>query len=535
MFAQFKVRFRVALGKGFTLRSLGFFKVKRVRPLLNLILASLVALLAAGCGSSSNDFVYNGGGQTGTGSLLFHFERPVTAQTTLLPSDLAAQVPADTVKLGFKFFGADDSVVLEIPPLDYADQIQVDNVPNTAVHVQITAFGAGDQALGYCSAPITVSSGLVVDVDLSQATFTPVTTNGQLIVEPESITLSSASLLTGGEAAFLNLATLKAYYVAPGATTRQDVTLKCGIAFSNFSPSTVTADSFFATKYGPILLLGANGGGIGALIYGGGTGAIAPEGATGLVTVTYIKDGQTLTDTVNFTVGQPTLTGITVESGVNGALTLPQNTNAFPVLALAHYSNGLSFPLVMVDSSVDPFGNTFSMAVADTSKGVTTDGSYSLNVSSSATVGPNTTVNFFVNGSTTPEASLNINVTAATVDDVILAPASIDVDPTGSYAVTLHYTDGTTQDVSSLWQNLETSDDDMVTFGGPFSLVFGYGGAQVFGRQIGTTTMDLGEDVDGFLNGTLGLPGTNGNTTNDQATLNVLSVLSIGSMSFPLP
>lgn len=486
-------------------------------PGLALILASLVALLAAGCGSSSNDFVYTGP-QAGSGSFLFHFNRPVQAQ--------AASVPADTVKLGFKFFAADDSVVLDVAPQDYADQIQIDNVPATAVRVQITAYGAGDQALGYFATPLTVSLGQVVEVDLSQVPFTPVTPTGQgqLIVEPESITIAPAMIYEGGYSA------LKAYYVAPNSTTRVDVSGQCGVSFSGLNPSTVDPASFRSAQYGPILMVGITP-----------DGNAVPLGTKGVITVTYLKDGAALTDSVNFTVAQPKLTGVTIEAGSNGNLTLPQNTayGGFPLLIMAHYDNGTSLPIGSNDDTYFHYGNHFEVSLQNEGSGVTLNDDYeydygydydddyygySLWVASNAPLGANNVVNVYANGSETASASLNVTVTGATVTDVILAPSSLTLDPGGSYTVTLVYSDNSTQDVTKLWPiDVTEGTGDAVT--SPYS----YGGLAglVFGTILGEATLALddGGDVSDELLSSLGLTGTNGDTTNDEAALTITSTL----------
>ena len=99
-------------------------------------------------------------------------------------------------------------------------------------------------------APVTVVAGGSVVVDLSGATITFL---GQLIVEPETLTFAPGGIigaiddLIQGIASgdqIDNVAFFRAYFVPAGQTERVEVTARVGVHFTNFSPSSVTADSF---------------------------------------------------------------------------------------------------------------------------------------------------------------------------------------------------------------------------------------------------------------------------------------------------
>ena len=368
------------------------------------------------------------------------------------------------------------------------------------------AFTLNGATVNVTDIPVTVGGGAAL---------------GQLIVEPDSLTFNNGGLLGAltsiGSENFNSLATFRAYYQAPGSTTRVEVTPQVGVTFGSFFPSTVTANSFTYLQLG----------GEGIALASNPLAPTLPYGATAVMTVTYINDGNVYTDTVDITIGNPELIGFEAND-----LNLPLNAQ-FPVLVQARFSNGLVIP---VDFLEEMTGDSYSLAAATNTAGVSTaPGDFLIEVTD-GTAGATVVINILRNEQTTPVGSFDVTLIDGIVEDVVLAPGETVADPIASYTVTLVYDDeaGTTQDVTLFWQALDVDDEEGTGavapggfLGGEFSL-----GGRLLGVRTGEVTLSL-VDINGFLNEGLGLPGSDDpDADNNDLVITVLSVVT-GFPGFP--
>ena len=501
------------------------------RNLLTLLLVTLTAIFTVGCGDD-NDFVATGGGGftpvATTGDLVFNF--------TLAPAQ-AIQVPSSTTDLDFEFFDAANNSVLTYTQA-YADTVVVSGVPVSATRVVITARGPGGP-VAIIEAPVTVVAGGSVVVDLSGATITFL---GQLIVEPETLTFAPGGLigaiddliqgLSSGDQ-IDNVAFFRAYFVPAGQTERVEVTARVGVHFTNFAPSSVTADSF--------TYLNVVGEGIAIT-----TNPLAPTppfGATCDMVVTYIDtNGNVFTDSVAVTLDNPTLVGVDVQSAPGGTLVLPANgVGAFPIFAVAQYSNGAEFPIVDLEGDPNnfPFPSTFVMSVQTPATGLNIVDNVNDSVDNGALqttgggAGSTAVLAITANGAATPITTFNVRLSSATaVNEVALSVNPTAINPQGGYRVVATYDNGDTQDLTGVWDEIDTflngpTDSGDVEFQGIFPSV-----GRVLGTFRGTCDIRIDDNtgdttqVNAELTD-LSLPGTDTSTTNNSVSVNVLSTVPL--------
>lgn len=337
---------------------------------------------------------------------------------------------------------------------------------------------------------------------------------GTLSVEPESLVIDNGGLL-GALTAITSqnansVAFFRAYYTPPGSMERIEVTPSVGVSFGNFFPQTVTASSFTYLS-----LLGE-----GIAVTANPLGPTPPMGATATMTVTYISEGQVYTDDVQITLGTPSFDRVTVAPG---DLTLPLEVTGFPVMAYAHYTNGLALPIEFGTPNL--FGDTFTLEAEANTSGVAAAGQ-TVVVTAGVAGGEPVAVNILRNAETDPSASFSVSLIDAEVADVVLAPAEITLAPFGAYTVTVVFDDveATTLDVTPVWfpDIVEGTPGDFQV--GGFS---GFQGGRMVGTEAGTAQLLLDDtDVTAALNNNLGLPGVNGDTSNDLAEVTILSVLA---------
>lgn len=570
-----------------------------------LLLAFVVAFIA-GCGDSREDFVITGNNNPvnppNTGNLVFQFTQ---AQ--------AVNVPLGTQSLEFVFFDIDGDQV-DSSDETYAATVTIEDVPVTAVEVEITARGAGGVPLALVTDGVAVTGGETVTIDLSNATVTPIelsaitvtpdpvaldvdgpvsaqlavtgtfsngdvvaldadtdavltfngfdatvatvspagqvnvvaagntdvdvtadingssaTLNvpitvggvneptGTLIVRPDSLVFNNQGLL--GLLGILNgdtdaFSIFRVYFLPPGETDPEaaiEVTQFSGVSFGNFSPSTVTEDSF------AYIYLEGNGLAV-------GTSPLGPTpayGSTATMTVTYIDPNSpsnlVYTEDVQITIGNPTLVGVILTN--DEQLILPNQTANFPVGLGAVYSNGVVLPTAL-NGAANANGDAFELSI-DANAFVTTDGA---TLSTTFTEGT-ATVEVLLNGDTeVPYDSFQVTNTDAVVREVALSPALITVNPVGNYRVTMEFSDGTVQDVTRVWSDLtyNSTDGSLATTGSPLF------GPQELGRLLGR---DLGEgeltigplmQVATFMQTSLGFPPGNEDFEFNNNTSNVI-------------
>lgn len=498
-----------------------------MRLLVSLLLMAFVATFSVGCGDNNDGFVATtGGGTTATtGDLVFNF--------TLAPAQ-AIQVPSNTTDLDFEFFDAANNSVFTYTQA-YANTVTVSGVPATATRVVITARGPNGP-VAIIEAPVTVVAGGSVVVDLSGATITFL---GQLSVEPVNLQFAPGGLIgvvddlialfTNGD--FDNVAFFRAYFTPPGTTERIEVTSRVGVSFDNFFPSTVTADSFaYLNVFGEGIAVTANP-----------IGPTPPFGATANMVVTYIENGQVYTDSVNIILDNPVFTGVDVLN-----LTLPQSgvTN-FQVAAFATYSNGLKLPI-----SFDPGNNgtlplpgytdTFVLSTVTPATGLTLGASGQLSTTGGG-AGETGVLGIAANGGT--PTNFNVNLIDGQVTEVALNVPRTDLNPSGSYTITVTYNDpaGSTQDLTRLWPTgglTMTAGTGDASFIGLLDL---FPNGRLLGTFEGTATFSLADgstaNVAAVLAGApFGMAGsTDTLATNNTANLNILSTvpLSIIGLLFP--
>ncbi len=155
---------------------------------LVMLMISLVALFAVGCGDSRDEYVYNNlpPASPNTGNLTFQFQQQqANAQQ-------AGIVPIGTTTLQFEFFsttsGSDTDLVHE-DTVAYANQVTITGVPASAVFVRVTAYGAGGAPLATFTGTFEVAIGATTPVDLGTPT---AITFDSLGVSPATLALSLA-------------------------------------------------------------------------------------------------------------------------------------------------------------------------------------------------------------------------------------------------------------------------------------------------------------------------------------------------------
>lgn len=581
---------------------------------LAILLLTLVTLFTVGCGDSNNDYVVTGNNNNPNpatvGDLTFQFQ--------LAPQ---AVVPANTTTLDFEFYDINDDVVDTANGVPFNTTVTIEDVTTSAVEVEITARGPGGVPLALIVDGVVVNGGANTNVDLTNATVTPITLDtitvtpnpvnldvdgptsanvavtgvfsngdivpldadtdavvtlsgtdptvatttgstvtavgdgattvdvsvdlygdvasladvpvnvagpdvplGTLIVNPDSLTFTNGGLLGIIDALsnqnFDSLATFRAYFIPPGETQPIEITPQAGVSFSNFAPGTVTADSFtYLNIAGEGLVLTTNP-----------LGPTVAYGTTATMTVTYISEGVTYTSDVDITIGSPEFEEVVVP---NGTLALPLSTtgNGFPVTVYARYSNGLALPigaLGIVDFG-DPAlgGDVFGLEVSGNANVAVNNDNFIR--TTAATAGTTATATITRNGD--DEATFTVNIIDGEVIDVVLTPAdpaTITVDPIGSYTVSVVYDDtaDTVQDVTTAWFPDITpgmpGDASTLALG-----IFPQGG-RLLGVEQGTALLELDDtDINAQLNMGLGLPGSNTVTTNDEADLDILSTVPL--------
>lgn len=239
------------------------FKFKTA--ILTLFVLGFVTVATVGCGSSSDDFIYDTSHDTGR--LQFHFQRLLGAQTTNnLSFPSTTNVPAQTATLRFDFYetvtpsAASLNVTLTQP---YSDLITFDLRP-TVRSVIVTAFDAANNKLAAYQGTFTVIVGDTVDVNLY-----PI--GSQSFV----VTATPPTLQVG-----TNSVAYTALYTPTNSTTPQTIP-ESQLSFAKISGPpgvTVAANGDITVPAGP------------------GTSPVS-------VQVTYVVGGNTYTDIVSFGFG----------------------------------------------------------------------------------------------------------------------------------------------------------------------------------------------------------------------------------------
>lgn len=148
-----------------------------------LLAVSLVAVMSAGCGSSSSDsFVFTGQNQVNnptTGSLAFNFQQ-ATAQSV---------VPAGTTSLRFDLYlssTAELGTLFETLTFPYADRIVIPDVPVQVKFVVVTALNRDGLPLNTRSGAVTIEPGEVTEVALGDPA---IVLFGETSVSPDPVNL----------------------------------------------------------------------------------------------------------------------------------------------------------------------------------------------------------------------------------------------------------------------------------------------------------------------------------------------------------
>jgi Right handed beta helix region/Bacterial Ig-like domain len=139
--------------------------ISRVSNSLSVLVLALAVFVAAGCGSSSNDFVAVGGGSPGATTATFNF---IKAQNVL-------EVSQDTLQIRFEFFdgpAATGNITLDTTR-DFASRIVISGVPVGTQSVRVTTLDAAGNVLGTAIAESVIIAGTNIDVDLSSVTLLP--------------------------------------------------------------------------------------------------------------------------------------------------------------------------------------------------------------------------------------------------------------------------------------------------------------------------------------------------------------------------
>ncbi len=361
---------------------------------------------------------------------------------------------------------------------------------------------------------------------------------GQLIVEPSSLTFNNAGILgtlaglTSGN--FNSLAMFRAYYLAPGANQRVEVTPHVGVSFDKFFPSTVQANSFtYLSLFGEGIAVGTSP-----------LGPTPAYGTTAVMTVTYIVDGTVYTDDVALTVGDPELVEVTALGTTNGKISLPLNTGGFPVPVMARYSNGVSIPSVPGEANLAGDRVELDFTPANGINAIVVASDPAVVVSTGATTG-SASVDFTANDDDAVLGGFDVTAVDGEVVDVILESDPLNVNPVGNYSITLVLDDASNSklDLTFFWQAEFSSDGGMIV---PFfSLAQGFGfgsspgdpvvGGRVLGVQKGTGTLSLGADIATQLSN-FGFSGADSATAdNNEVEVNVLSTVPLlDGLAIPL-
>lgn len=161
------------------------------------MLVSLVSLFAVGCGDDDNEnFVFTNANNQAVGALTFQFTNPQSAS-----------VDANTALLNFVFRNADNEIVLGPLQVAYNDTIVVENVPISAVSVEITALSNTGFPLTRITDTVEVSAGQTTQVDLSDGNVVDVTFDALTATpNPTNLTVGGTQTLSV-QATFSNSAT----------------------------------------------------------------------------------------------------------------------------------------------------------------------------------------------------------------------------------------------------------------------------------------------------------------------------------------
>ncbi len=184
----------------------------RFRPWLTTLVVSLVALLAVGCGSSRDEFVFTGtSGVNNTGSMTFNFVQAQEVEPSV--------VPVGTTRLLFEFFDGPDQTgakTLADVSRDFAGTITIDGIPTSTSSVRVTAFSAEGVPLLVFTANVVVIPGTNVVVALGQGTAVAVSS---VVINSDDI-----SLPVGGERQFNSTLTFSNGTVLANQTTLSGMT-----------------------------------------------------------------------------------------------------------------------------------------------------------------------------------------------------------------------------------------------------------------------------------------------------------------------
>ena len=303
----------------------------------------------------------------------------------------------------------------------------------------------------------TVTGTLVVNVSVGPPV--PPAPLGVLEVQPASLTFSNDGVLGifGGDPSGVGL--FRAYFTPNGSTQRSDVTAFIGVSYSNFLPDTVTSESFSYQYLGSLVALGLPFQELyGAVFTSNPLGPLPPLGTRATMTVTYIFQGVAHTDTVELTIGEPTVQSVDFVVAPGGTLRLPQATTNFPIHAYANYSNGMREPVTFC--GCDPFNNDWNLVLTGAPTGTSlvedfddANGNIADVINTGAADGT-ATLSLFLNGAATPIGSFNLEVLPAgvTATGVALTPNPLTVNEQGRYNVVVTYSDGTTQDMTAVYK-----------------------------------------------------------------------------------
>lgn len=165
--------------------------LSKVCKISSILLLGFVAFFAVGCGDSDDGFVFNGNnsGSTGVGSeLVFRFQRPVTAQTT---------VPTDTTTVRFDLYSTESPAPTSLISTEsrlYADLIVLQNVSTETRSVRVSLLGAGGVPIGTYTKTVSVPAGSRIEVPLDGVEFAASSLTG-LAVNPDPV----AMYITAGD------------------------------------------------------------------------------------------------------------------------------------------------------------------------------------------------------------------------------------------------------------------------------------------------------------------------------------------------
>jgi hypothetical protein len=197
--------------------------------LLLILLTSLVALLAVGCGDSEQDFVFTGTDNTPqatTGNAVFHF---VQAQAS---PDV---VPAGTDSLDFDFYTSStpqDADLVLSQTVEFAATVTITDLPVTARFVVVTARDAGGLPLATLTGALDLQPGGSTDVDLSAA----------VPVSFDFITVNTLSLVLGTQNGNVGQITITGHFSNGESFTFPSASFAANAEFSGFDGGVVSVD-----------------------------------------------------------------------------------------------------------------------------------------------------------------------------------------------------------------------------------------------------------------------------------------------------